>query len=302
MGIYVETLIRGPMEDLWRLTQTPDMHARWDLRFTDIKYLPRADEIQPQRFLYSTRIGFGLAIEGEGETVGQREGAAGERTSVLKFWSNDPKSLIREGAGYWRYVPTQQGIRFLTYYDYRVRFGRLGIAFDALVFRPLLGWATAWSFDRLRLWIEKGIDPKVSQLRSLIHLVARSAVGLVWLYQGAVPKLLCKNADELAMLQQGGISVASAPLVAQVVGWAEVVFGLTMLLMFRNRWHFILTIVLMIAATVSVAICAPQFLSHAFNPVSVNLLMIALALVGLLAGRDLPSASRCLRKQPLKSP
>ena len=47
------------MDDLWRLTQTPELHRRWDLRFTDIEYLPRPDEAEPQRFLYATRIGFG---------------------------------------------------------------------------------------------------------------------------------------------------------------------------------------------------------------------------------------------------
>ena len=93
--IYVEIRIRCGMDDLWRLTQTPELHRRWDLRFTDIEYLPRPDEAQPQRFLYATRIGFGLAIRGEGETVGSRE-KDGARTSALKFSSDDPKSLIRE--------------------------------------------------------------------------------------------------------------------------------------------------------------------------------------------------------------
>ena len=132
MGIYVEARIRGTMDELWRLTQTPDLHARWDLRFTHIEYLPRPDDAQPQRFLYATRIGLGLAVEGRGETVGQRDGAGGERASALRFWSDDSRSLIREGAGYWRYVPAADGLRFFTYYDYRVRFGALGRLVDRL--------------------------------------------------------------------------------------------------------------------------------------------------------------------------
>jgi hypothetical protein len=296
MSIYVEIKIRGHMAELWHLTQTPQRHALWDLRFSDIEYLPRTAEAEPQRFRYATRIGFGLAIQGEGETVGQRDGADGERTSALRFWSDDRKSLIREGAGYWRYIPVGESLRFMTSYDYQVRFGNFGRAFDALLFRPLLGWATAWSFDRLRLWIEKGIDPAVSMQRSLIHLVSRVSVAFVWLYQGAVPKLIHTQADELAMLQQAGISAANAPFVLQVVGWVEVVFGLLMLCIFRQRWHFLLTMILMSFATIGVAINSPRFLWEAFNPVSLNLLMISLAFVGLLVSRDLPSASRCLRK------
>jgi len=286
------------MDELWRLTQTPGLHVCWDLRFTDIEYLPRSDETEPQQFVYATRIGFGLSIQGKGETVGQRDGANGERTSALKFWSDDPKSLIREGAGYWSYVPSEDGLRFLTSYDYRVRFGALGRFFDSIVFRPLIGWATAWSFDRLRLWIENGIDPVSSLQRSLIHLVARTSLAFVWLYHGAIPKLIYRHADELVMIQQGGVSETIAPLVVQMIGWAEVIFGLAMLFWFRQRWPLILTIVLMIGATAGVVIISPQFLVAAFNPVSLNVLMVALASVGLLVGRDLPSARRCLRQEP----
>ena len=59
------------------------MHQRWDLRFTDIEYLPRPDKSQPQRFLYETRIGFGLRIAGE--SVGARADARAVRTSALRF-------------------------------------------------------------------------------------------------------------------------------------------------------------------------------------------------------------------------
>jgi hypothetical protein len=132
------------------------------VRFSSIEYLPGVDG-EPQRFRYATRLGFGLRIEGTGESVGEREGASGARTSALTFRSDDAKSLIREGSGYWRYVPTEDGVRFLTQYDYEPRFGLAGRAVDGLLFRPLLGWATAWSFDRLRLWLEDGIPPERSR-------------------------------------------------------------------------------------------------------------------------------------------
>ena len=81
MSIYVERFIRADLERVWRHTQTPALHARWDLRFTDIRYLPRPDPAAPQRFRYETRLGFGLRIRGEGETVAVRTDAAGRRTS-----------------------------------------------------------------------------------------------------------------------------------------------------------------------------------------------------------------------------
>jgi hypothetical protein len=73
MGIYVEILIRAPMETLWAHTQTPELHQRWDLRFSRIDYLPRESETEPQRFRYATRIGFGVEVVGEGESLGERD-------------------------------------------------------------------------------------------------------------------------------------------------------------------------------------------------------------------------------------
>src|SRR5215475_5055622 len=168
--------MRAPFDALWAATQTPDLHARWDLRFTDIRYLPRTDASEPQRFLYATRVGFGLAITGDGETVGEHRGPDGTSTSALRFWSADPKSLIREGSGYWKYIPTPDGVRFLTQYDYRTRFGAFGVVFDRLVFRPMIGWATAWSFDRLRLWFDDHVHPRIAVRQTLIHVAARTAL------------------------------------------------------------------------------------------------------------------------------
>jgi hypothetical protein len=302
MSIYVEILIHAPMDELWPLTQTPELHERWDLRFTKIEYLPRPDDAAPQRFLYETRIGLGLTIRGEGETVGSRNDADGSRTSALKFWSDDPQSLIRDGAGYWQYVPTDKGVRFLTSYDYRVRFGLAGRALDALVFRPLLGWATAWSFDRLRLWLEKGIDPALSRQRALLHALATFTLALVWIYQGAVPKLLVRDANEAAILIEAGVPTVLVWIALMLLGAGEILMGLLTLALSSRRWVFGLTIALMALATITVAWHSPYYLTTAFNAVTLNLLMAAMAVVGWLTCRDLPSARRCRRRNPERSP
>src|SRR5919109_1853886 len=122
-GIYVEVRIRAPMDALWELTQRPDLHARWDLRFTSISYLPRAGESGPQRFRYETRMGFGVRVRGDGETTGTKEAPGGARASALRFWSADPKSLIRRGSGYWRYVPADAAVTFPTPDGYQERHG-----------------------------------------------------------------------------------------------------------------------------------------------------------------------------------
>jgi hypothetical protein len=84
MAIYVEIPIRANMDELWEKTQNPQLHERWDLRFTQIEYLARQGN-DPQKFLYRTRVGFGLQIDGNGESTGTRDGESGQRTSSLKF-------------------------------------------------------------------------------------------------------------------------------------------------------------------------------------------------------------------------
>src|SRR5258708_2994163 len=108
MGIYVEILIRAPMSDVCQHTQDPPRHEHWDLRFTLIRYFSGESEREPQRFEYSTRIGLGFEIAGVGESVGSLDQHSGERTSALKFSSDHPLALIREGSGYWKYIPTPE--------------------------------------------------------------------------------------------------------------------------------------------------------------------------------------------------
>ncbi|HSK96555.1 MAG TPA: hypothetical protein VK891_08070 [Euzebyales bacterium] len=177
-AIYVESRIRAPLERLWDVTQDPAQHQRWDVRFGTITYQPGSDGA-PQRFTYATTVVPGLTIAGTGEALGDRDRPDGSRWSGLRFWTADRRSIIAAGGGYWRYVPTDDGVRFLTRYDYRPRWGVLGELLDRWAFRPLFGWATAWSFDRLRLWLEDGIPPERSRRRAVAH--ASAVLGLVGL-------------------------------------------------------------------------------------------------------------------------
>ena len=293
-GIYVEIEIQDDLDHVWLLTQDPVFHERWDLRFSRIHYLPRSSSAEPQQFLYETRIGFGLSIKGTGESIGQRGSAVGDTTSSLKFASADPKSLIDEGSGYWRYVPTKSGLRFLTWYDYKVRFGIAGRLADRMVFRPLMGWATAWSFDRLRIWAETGRPPESTLAFSLIHAVARLAMATIWIWHGLVPKLLYQQIDERTMLAQAGLPLGLLPW----IGVLEILFGALILYGWSWRSIFLANIAFMVLATVAVALNSPVYLTAAFNPVTLNFAMIALSVVGWLSSATLASSRRCRRLAP----
>lgn len=207
--IYVETLIRVPAEDpagpdamgrVWALTQNPVDHARWDLRFSRItpkRHSPAAaaclhrrsaaaDEAAAQaaEFTYSTTVlprlsrWFPrLAVSGQGINAGQRLRSEGGALSALRFSSQQWWCPIRSGSGYWKYQLRSDGaVIFLTGYDYEPRGGTPGRLLDAAVFRPLFGWATAWSFDRLRLWAEQGLSPESTRRRAVREALLRGGV------------------------------------------------------------------------------------------------------------------------------
>ncbi|GAA1976059.1 hypothetical protein [Kitasatospora viridis] len=174
--LYVETVIAADQELLWELTQLPRHHQRWDARFSRISYLPSADPAAPVRFHYSLGPRRGPRLTGVGTTTAERHRPDGTRVSALRFRADGRLSPLGEGAGYWRYRPGPPGVGFSTGYDYRGWPGPLGTAADRWFVRPAVGWLTAWSFDRLRLWAELGIPPERSRRQAVGELAARGAV------------------------------------------------------------------------------------------------------------------------------
>ncbi|AHM61569.1 hypothetical protein D770_16575 [Flammeovirgaceae bacterium 311] len=293
--LYIETHIDCPLEALWEHTQDPALHQLWDLRFTQITYLPKPRAHDPQRFLYSTKIGFGISVNGTGESIATKTTAAGDCTSVLKFWSNSPLSLIRSGSGYWKYQPQKDGVRFFTGYDYQTRWGWAGRTIDRYLFRPLMLWATAWSFDCLKNWLEKEIHP-LQALRAQASVAIASAVlGLVWIYQGLVPKLLFPHTGELSLLEQSGLFPGFEYGVIIGIGLMEILFGCCLLL-FRNKPVHYLNMLALGVLGAGAAFSNPQVLLAPFNPATLNLALIGLSLICLIHLKDLPYAANCKTK------
>lgn len=167
-GVYVSIRIGAPRETVWRLTQDPHEHARWDLRFSTIVEAPGPAE-GARRFRYERALP-GHVIRGTGTAIGERHRPDGTSTSALRFATDDPVSPLRAGRGYWRYTADGDGTVFTTGFDYEPGWGRV---LDALVVRPFVRWATAWSFDRLRVWAERGEPPERWPVRSVLAVWRR---------------------------------------------------------------------------------------------------------------------------------
>ena len=286
------TIVRCDPAALWDATQSPRQHARWDARFSAIEYDGAAPSGTAQRFSYVTRIGFGLAVRGWGETKGEADG----RGSALRFGSDDNKSLIRDGAGCWTYRPftTNDGApatHFATLYDYHARFGRLGRFIDRVAFRPLMQWATRWSFDRLRLWLERGLEPELALRVWLAKVAARTGLALGWVYEGLLPKLYRTQAEvDLVARSHLYWPTPGATLTALAVG--EIAGGLWLLTGRGERAAAWISLILLAGLGTLCAIHEPGLLYHPFGGFSKNLGLMACAAVVLLLAEVAPTASR----------
>lgn len=113
------------------------------------------------------------------------------------------------------------------------------------------------------------------------YAISRITIAFVWLYHGLVPKLLGPHEDELAMNISLGLSHASAVQLSMFAGVFEVVFGVVVVVLWKQLWPLVCTAAFMVALLLFVAIWSPSLLAGAFNPVTTNLCVLALAMVAI---------------------
>jgi uncharacterized membrane protein YphA (DoxX/SURF4 family) len=159
-----------------------------------------------------------------------------------------------------------------------------------------MGWATAWSFDRLRLWLEHDVAPEQAIRQALIHTISRVALAAVFIYHGLIPKLLTRNVDEIAMVRDAGLGAGVAGSVVTALGILELSFAAALLVAWRRRWPLFVCLALVLLATAAVGMNSPRYFGAAFNPFTLNLAVASLAGIDLLVVGSIPSAARCLRR------
>src|SRR5699024_2397086 len=182
--IYVETTIDAPIDEIWEKTKNPSLHEQWDIRFTSITYLPKEID-EPQRFTYTRKLMPGLKISGWGESISNHEKSYGTKSSSLHFGTPQKISTIKEGRGYWQYIQNKksEGVTILKAYNYEPNYGEIGNLLDKIIFRPLMGWGTALSFDILRRWLEKEESPASQYMRFLMTVGLTLLFSFIWTYQ-----------------------------------------------------------------------------------------------------------------------
>jgi uncharacterized membrane protein YphA (DoxX/SURF4 family) len=123
----------------------------------------------------------------------------------------------------------------------------------------------------------------------IIKVVSRTALGLVWLYEGLVPKILFLRADEIGIVQASQLLWRTPQLTLQILGIAQILVGLWLIIGFAERAAVFIATSWMLILIVLVASGNPSMLSDPSGALVKDLCLIACAItVWLLAPRPSP--------------
>jgi len=116
--------------------------------------------------------------------------------------------------------------------------------------------------------------------------VARTILGLSWIYQGLFPKLFTVAPLEQAMTATVGLSEPLSYSLTKTAGVLEVLMGLALLHYYRSSKLIIANIIILLALCGFVALQLPVLLVEAFNPVTTNIPLIGLSFILLRAQKS----------------
>lgn len=113
--------------------------------------------------------------------------------------------------------------------------------------------------------------------------ICQVSLVLIFAYQGLVPKLLGPHPDELAMSMALGFSETWSIGMSKAAGMAELALAAAFLVFPRSRWPYLAVLVLMPVFLLYTLWAVPSLSLAAFNPVSTNIAVAALALIGFMS-------------------
>lgn len=118
-------------------------------------------------------------------------------------------------------------------------------------------------------------DERASSLGRVIKVVARTALGFVWVYQGVVPKLFGAAPLEHDIVERTGLYLVSTTFSMRLIGVFEVGLGIWLLSGWRERWAAATTTGFMLVLAVVVVIEEPALLVGPFGGIVKNVALVA---------------------------
>jgi uncharacterized membrane protein YphA (DoxX/SURF4 family) len=104
------------------------------------------------------------------------------------------------------------------------------------------------------------IDFMNTKLRT-IKIISRIALGLVWFYEGLVPKILFLRADEIGLVQSSHLVWRTPELTLRILGVAQMLVGLWLIIGFAERTAVFIATSWMLILIVLVASENPSMLT-----------------------------------------
>lgn len=109
------------------------------------------------------------------------------------------------------------------------------------------------------------------------RVICRLALGIVWLYEGLVPKLLFIRPDQIDLVRRSGLYFGTPEFFLQLLGVAQVVCALWLLAGFAERLAVFIATTGMVILIVLVARANPAMLTDPYGALIKDLCLIACA-------------------------
>lgn len=110
-----------------------------------------------------------------------------------------------------------------------------------------------------------------------VRIICRLALGVVWLYEGLVPKLLFVRQDQIDLVERSGLFIGTPEFFLQLLGVGQVVCGLWLLAGFAERLAVFTATTGMVILIVLVACANPALLTDPYGALIKDLCLIACA-------------------------
>jgi hypothetical protein len=111
-------------------------------------------------------------------------------------------------------------------------------------------------------------------------LISRIVIAFAWIYQGLVPKIVCKSPGEVNLVAPIAPVYQIACNLITYMGYGEILFGLAILLL-AKRWMFQFNIAVLVLLLGYVALIEPGMFTLPFNPLTLNAALVGLSLIAL---------------------
>ena len=110
-----------------------------------------------------------------------------------------------------------------------------------------------------------------------VRIICRLALGVVWIYEGLVPKLLFVRPDQIDLVERSGLYFGTPAFFLQLLGVGQVVCGLWLLTGFAERLAVFIATTGMVILIVLVARANPAMLTDPYGALIKDLCLIACA-------------------------